>query len=1086
MPVIPGPRRCPAVRLALAAAVTLLLLGGAAAQTSESKETVGIEVRDALALEGTARVVILLDLPDVPSRGLDRLKEEVSGIQERVLALLDPDDLRISHRFGTIPALAGEITAAGLERLARHPLVLRVDLAVRTQAHLAQSVPLIQGNQVQALGYRGAGVTVAILDTGVDTDHIDLSDDIVGQECFCSIPCCPGGESRLSGSGAAEDGDGHGTNVSGIVTSNGNVSSTGVAPDASILAVKVLSDEGSGYVDDAIAALEWIYTDAPAVKVINMSLGAGLFTGDCDSATSWTAALAVAINNLRNRGTITFASAGNDASGTQMGAPACIANAISVGAVYDANIGGVSYGPPASCTDNSTQADKVTCFSDSNSTTDIFAPGAAIRSDGRGGTVSTMYGTSQASPHAAGCAADLLGAIPSLTPAEIEATLEASGVQVISPRNGLTFPRIACLAALQNLGACIDRDSDGYGQPGSPECPNGETPDCDDIRATVYPGAPEICDGLNDNCSDAAWPAIPANEADQDGDTRPLCADCDDLHATIYPGAPQICDGLNNDCDAAGWPAVPANEIDGDSDGRLACADCDDANAAVYPGAPQVCDGLNNDCDSSGWPTLVGTNERDDDLDALSECQGDCLDINPTVYPGAPQICDGMNNDCNAPGWPAIAGTNETDDDNDTFSECQADCNDGNAAVFPAAPQVCDGVNNDCSSPGWPTLAGTNENDDDADSFNECQADCNDLLPAVFPGAPDICDGFNNDCLAPGWPALAGTNESDDDGDTFAECQADCNDTDPATYSGAPETNDGRDNQCPPNPGYGITDEISGDLVFINPVDRDEISWPDQIAATLYEAVRSDNPAFPPVCGDEITPIASWSDPVVPAAGGVFFYLVRPIGANVGSWGRRSSGAERTGLCGGESICTDGVDNDGDSQTDCDDLDCFQDPACAPATFIFADTLGNNIAPEALTNFLSGLTVASTDYILFSISGPGGFRWCSERADFYRDSYLAMAATGGTVYSGTWNRWSLLEGGSWVGPDTTGYPNSYGWDCLEPHAWCSESGLGGRYATILPEQVNECEAADFLYGCGTGSWIFSLKIGSQRISTCGF
>ena len=86
-----------------------------------------------------------------------------------------------------------------------------------------------------------------------------------------------------------------------------------------------------------------------------------------------------------------------------MGLPACVANAISVGATYDANLGGVSYGPPNPCTDSTTAVDKVTCFSDSNSTTDIFAPGAAIRSTGLGSGTVTYYGTSQASPHGAGC-----------------------------------------------------------------------------------------------------------------------------------------------------------------------------------------------------------------------------------------------------------------------------------------------------------------------------------------------------------------------------------------------------------------------------------------------------------------------------------------------------------------------------------------------------------------------------------------------------------------------------------------------------------------------------------------------------------
>src|SRR6185436_14560220 len=116
------------------------------------------------------------------------------------------------------------------------------------------------------------------------------------------------------------------------------------------------------------------------------------------------------------------------------------------------------------CSDSSTFTNKVTCFSNSNATTDIFAPGAAITSCYLNGGVTTYYGTSQASPHAAGCAADLFSANPALTPAQIETALKTSGVSVVDPKNNRTFPRIDCLGALAALGACIDLDGDGYGK----------------------------------------------------------------------------------------------------------------------------------------------------------------------------------------------------------------------------------------------------------------------------------------------------------------------------------------------------------------------------------------------------------------------------------------------------------------------------------------------------------------------------------------------------------------------------------------------------------------------------------------------
>ena len=1061
--------------------------GPAVGGQGPGNKVVSEEVETAAAAGQSPRVIIFLDLPEEAQDHADRQKEAVAQAQERVLAALTGKEFVTRWRFETIPALAGEINAAGLAKIAGLPGVLRVDLDPPAEAHLLESVPLIQASQAQSLGHRGQGISVAILDSGIEITHPDLSDDLVAQECFCSASggCCPNGTSRQSGPGSAADGLGHGTHVAGIVTSKGVVAPIGVAPDADIVAIRVLDATGNGFLSDTAAGLDWVAANRPDVRVVNMSLGSdNLYIGNCDAMFP---AFASAINNLRSQGVITFASSGNDASGIGMAAPACVSNAVSVGATYDANIGPVGF---SACSDSSTFTNKVTCFSNSNSTTDIFAPGGAIQSCGLFGGTATFFGTSMASPHAAGCAADLFSANPALTPAQIETALETSGVPVTDPKNNLTFPRINCLAALASLGACIDLDGDGYGKPGAAACPNGAAIDCDDAHAAVYPGAPQICDGLNDNCNAAGWPAVPPNEVDVDGDGHPVCGDCNDNQATVFPGAPQLCDGINNNCNAPGWPAVPADEGDGDGDGRRACNDCNDANPAIYPGAPQPCDGINNDCNIPSWPGLAGTNEADDDGDTFSECQGDCLDTAASIYPGASQTCDGSNNNCSAPGWPSTAGTNEADDDFDTYTECQGDCNDANGAVRPGAAQVCDGVNNNCSAPGWPSLAGTNDGDDDLDGFSECAGDCNDASSSVRPGASQICDGVNNNCSAPGWPGLAGTNEMDDDGDSQNECQSDCNDADASIFFGALEINDGKDNQCPSSPGFGIKDEISGQLGFTNALNRNEVSWPPQTAATNYEVTRSGAP-FPsgsPFLLTILTTSSAWSDSGLPPVGSTFFYLARPTTPHLGSWGQLSTGAERAGLANPETICNDSTDNEGDGLTDCADPDCYASASCAAATFTFTDTAGDDIAAASLSSFFSSLTVAPTDYLFLSLTGPGiiDYSICTEHADFYRDQYLSLAVAGGSASSGSWNRWTLQEGGAWSAPNTGSYANAFGSACQEDHSWCPESGLAGRDLAILPEQTGECETLDFSVGCSPGSWQFTLKIGRDRPGTCGF
>ncbi|MFO0006780.1 MAG: S8 family serine peptidase, partial [bacterium] len=114
---------------------------------------------------------------------------------------------------------------------------------------------------------------------------------------------------------------------------------------------------------------------------------------------------------------------------TSMAAPACSPSAVSVGAVYDSNMGAIGW---SGCSDSSTAADKVTCFSNSTSFLDLLAPGALITAGGH-----TMGGTSQASPHVAGAMALVAAAFPDATPDEIEARLKSTGVNVTDSRNSV-------------------------------------------------------------------------------------------------------------------------------------------------------------------------------------------------------------------------------------------------------------------------------------------------------------------------------------------------------------------------------------------------------------------------------------------------------------------------------------------------------------------------------------------------------------------------------------------------------------------------------------------------------------------------
>jgi subtilisin family serine protease len=415
-------------------------------------DPIGPGVREAIQRDGRARVMVALggnaSAMTVRSwQDLPNLRQAVAGVQAQALAGLRTGDLEIAHQFGAVPALAGTLrNEAALERLAASPGVLRIDLEVGGTGTLATSVPQINADQRHAIGNEGDGIVVGVLDSGIDSDHPDLSDDVGEEACFGDNDgaidgngFCPGGGDRETGAGSAEDDFGHGTHVSGIITSNGSVASMGVAPGAEIVSVKVLDNLNRFFFSsEVVAGLQWIIDNNNAglnlgVQVINMSLGTNaLYNSPCDNTDANTLAMANVINTLRNMGVTVVVAAGNDGSGTQMNLPACVGNTISVGAV-DAN-------------------DDVADFSNSDATTDVFAPGTNVEditliiSSGMGGGTWGFQGTSMAAPHVAGCAALLIESGDATTPNAIETRLETSSVQVTDPTNNRTFPRVDCAA----------------------------------------------------------------------------------------------------------------------------------------------------------------------------------------------------------------------------------------------------------------------------------------------------------------------------------------------------------------------------------------------------------------------------------------------------------------------------------------------------------------------------------------------------------------------------------------------------------------------------------------------------------------
>jgi Leucine-rich repeat (LRR) protein/subtilisin family serine protease len=465
-----------AVEMALGRTLTLdggiLFIGGNRAApedpgTPSAPASIASDVLDVLDQNGQARVMIALNTP-LSAQDAAANQTAIAQAQADVLALLSPNEFVLAQQYVTIAALAGTITPDALDTLLANPSVAAIYLDEPVEAQSIRSASAIRADQVHigAVGnlvITGNGVNVAVLDTGIDVSNPTVNDDVVAQKCFSYPNGCPGG---LPTANTAPDSSQHGTNISAIITAP-----EGVAPDAGIVAIRVLDEFGRGSSSDWVAGLDWIAQQAQAstldVDVVNMSLGSNKLYqsapgSDATSCNDLFPVEAAAIQNVINLGIPVFAATGNQGSSEGISAPACIEGVIAVGAVYDTFLGtqpsGGTYqdifkGNWPGCTDTSTFTDQITCFTNSSVWMDLVAPGAQIVVESQ----ASWSGTSQASPHAAGVAAlmiqgNRLDDSPiNLTPLRLESILRFTGPGTIDPRNGLTFRRLDALEAVTQV-----------------------------------------------------------------------------------------------------------------------------------------------------------------------------------------------------------------------------------------------------------------------------------------------------------------------------------------------------------------------------------------------------------------------------------------------------------------------------------------------------------------------------------------------------------------------------------------------------------------------------------------------------------
>lgn len=246
----------------------------------------------------------------------------------------------------------------------------------------------------------GQGVKVAVIDTGIDRSHPDLTGNIAGGVNFVASGR---GARQTVDPNAWNDDNGHGTHVAGTVAAvNNTVGVVGVAYEADVYGVKVLNSSGNGYVSDIISGVEW--SVANDMDVINMSL----------STSTHVQAFEDAVNAAYRADIVVVAAAGNVGDGNSA------TNEVRYPAKY-ASVIGVA----ATDTNNS-----VAGFSSDGAEVELAAPGVNVYSTTKGGTYGGMSGTSMAAPHVAGVAAAVMAApLSSRADTDDSGSLSASEVR---------------------------------------------------------------------------------------------------------------------------------------------------------------------------------------------------------------------------------------------------------------------------------------------------------------------------------------------------------------------------------------------------------------------------------------------------------------------------------------------------------------------------------------------------------------------------------------------------------------------------------------------------------------------------------
>ncbi|MFH0851668.1 MAG: S8 family serine peptidase [Candidatus Peregrinibacteria bacterium] len=370
----------------------------------------------------------------IPGRYVVLLKEGVNP--QDVVA---QQHVRSSRLYAQLRGFSGALSEEQRTTLLNDPRVLMVEPDIemyafavkRSSQVLPTGVNRAEADRSATAAINGVdervNADIAIIDTGVQRTHPDLQ--VVNQVNF-------------STDFSTDDQNGHGTHVAGTAAAKDNtVGVVGMAPGARIWSVKVLNRQGSGYLSDIIAGIDYVTAHASEIEVANMSLGC-----ECQSE-----AMDEAISRSVAAGVVYVVAAGNSGKDAATFSPANHPDVLAVSAIADFN-GLPGGGARATC--RSDVDDTFADFSNYGAVVDIAAPGVCINSTWKMSRYDTISGTSMASPHVAGAVALYLSTHQKPTDAAGVASVRASIIAAGTPQsdsNGFTGDRDAFAEPLLNV-----------------------------------------------------------------------------------------------------------------------------------------------------------------------------------------------------------------------------------------------------------------------------------------------------------------------------------------------------------------------------------------------------------------------------------------------------------------------------------------------------------------------------------------------------------------------------------------------------------------------------------------------------------